>query len=160
MSDVPDAILIARCPIHGLHGERERCYVCDLPCEQVRLVSAERLRAAEGELNVAREAHATEVDAWSAAIRERDEARAQLATLRGVVERIGRFASSFTDESNDWLRVVQACERALAVPTVSADHCGYEKPHDPHGWDGDGFPDSETRCPGTPDALSDQEAGA
>lgn len=85
---------------------------------------------------------------------------AQLATLRGVVERIGRFASSFTDESNDWLRVVQACERALAVPTVSADHCGYEKPHDPHGWDGDGFPDSETRCPGTPDALSDQEAGA
>lgn len=29
---------IARCPEHGIHGQREKCYVCEGPVEQVRVV--------------------------------------------------------------------------------------------------------------------------
>lgn len=37
---------IARCPIHGLHGERTECFVCGGPVEQVPMVPAERYREA------------------------------------------------------------------------------------------------------------------
>jgi hypothetical protein len=40
---------IARCPEHGLHGERTECYVCGGPVEQVEMVPAyeyEHLRQA------------------------------------------------------------------------------------------------------------------
>lgn len=30
-----EAVLIARCPQHGLHGERDSCFVCGGPVEQV-----------------------------------------------------------------------------------------------------------------------------
>lgn len=30
-----DAVPIARCPEHGLHGSRDRCYVCGGPVEQI-----------------------------------------------------------------------------------------------------------------------------
>lgn len=32
---------IARCEVHGLHGQRERCYVCDRPCDQVEMIPPE-----------------------------------------------------------------------------------------------------------------------
>jgi hypothetical protein len=36
---MPEAtVLIARCPVHGLHGEREECFVCGGPVEQVPMV--------------------------------------------------------------------------------------------------------------------------
>lgn len=39
MPDVlPRAVNIARCPEHGLHGERDECFVCGGPVEQVRMV--------------------------------------------------------------------------------------------------------------------------
>lgn len=41
--------LIAECPEHGLHGQREECFVCGKPVRQVRMVlasEAERLAAA------------------------------------------------------------------------------------------------------------------
>jgi hypothetical protein len=31
------SVLIARCPKHGLHGERTECYVCGGPVEQVAM---------------------------------------------------------------------------------------------------------------------------
>lgn len=31
-------VTIARCPEHGLHGEREDCFVCGGPVEQVAMV--------------------------------------------------------------------------------------------------------------------------
>lgn len=30
---------VARCPEHGLHGERTECFVCGGPVEQVRMVA-------------------------------------------------------------------------------------------------------------------------
>ena len=35
--------LIARCPQHGLHGEREECFVCGGAVEQVRMIAADEL---------------------------------------------------------------------------------------------------------------------
>jgi hypothetical protein len=34
------AVSIARCPEHGLHGERDACFVCGGPVEQVAMVDA------------------------------------------------------------------------------------------------------------------------
>jgi len=34
---------IAWCPTHGLHGARDRCFECDEPVEQIRMVSIEEL---------------------------------------------------------------------------------------------------------------------
>lgn len=34
-------VRIARCPVHGLHGEREECFACRGPVEQERMVSVE-----------------------------------------------------------------------------------------------------------------------
>lgn len=31
---------IASCPVHGLHGQREECFVCGGPVEQVPMVPA------------------------------------------------------------------------------------------------------------------------
>lgn len=42
---VPPVVNIAHCPEHGLHGSRERCFVCDQPVEQVPMVPASRLDA-------------------------------------------------------------------------------------------------------------------
>jgi hypothetical protein len=38
-------VLIARCPEHGLHGERDSCFVCDGPVEQVPMVPINLLRS-------------------------------------------------------------------------------------------------------------------
>jgi hypothetical protein len=35
------AVHIARCPEHGLHGERDECFVCGGPVEQVPMVPAD-----------------------------------------------------------------------------------------------------------------------
>jgi len=35
-----DTVYIARCPNHGLHGQRDKCYVCGGPVEQVAMVPA------------------------------------------------------------------------------------------------------------------------
>jgi hypothetical protein len=46
---IEPAVNIARCPTHGLHGERDECHVCGGPVEQVamiRLVDHEQLRNA------------------------------------------------------------------------------------------------------------------
>jgi hypothetical protein len=62
-------VKIARCEIHGLHGERERCYVCDRPCEQVEMVEAsevERLQTVVDEINQLRSnVIATQNASWS-----------------------------------------------------------------------------------------------
>lgn len=34
-------VLIARCPEHGLHGERAECFVCGGPVEQVPMLPAD-----------------------------------------------------------------------------------------------------------------------
>lgn len=34
------SVQIARCPEHGLHGERDECFVCGGPVEQVKMVEA------------------------------------------------------------------------------------------------------------------------
>lgn len=41
-----ESVRIARCPEHGLHGERTECFVCGRPVEQVPMVPA-RLLARE-----------------------------------------------------------------------------------------------------------------
>lgn len=33
-----EVVEIARCPIHGLHGERDECFECGGPVEKVRMV--------------------------------------------------------------------------------------------------------------------------
>lgn len=38
-----EQFLIARCPEHGLHGERTECFVCAGPVEQIEVVPKERL---------------------------------------------------------------------------------------------------------------------
>lgn len=42
-----DVVLVARCPVHGLHGKRESCFVCDATVEQVPMIAlrADPLRA-------------------------------------------------------------------------------------------------------------------
>lgn len=35
-----DVVLIARCPEHGLHGQRDTCFECGGPVEQVAMVPA------------------------------------------------------------------------------------------------------------------------
>jgi hypothetical protein len=35
---------IARCPEHGLHGQREECFVCGGPVEQVPVVEVDHLK--------------------------------------------------------------------------------------------------------------------
>jgi hypothetical protein len=37
------SVKIARCPEHGLHGERDTCFVCGGPVEQVDVIPAEEL---------------------------------------------------------------------------------------------------------------------
>jgi hypothetical protein len=53
----PRVTHIARCPEHGLHGERAECFVCRGPVTQVAMVELspmldliKRLTSAEGEL--------------------------------------------------------------------------------------------------------------
>lgn len=38
----PDVVYIARCPTHGLHGERTECFVCGGPVERVAMVPVSR----------------------------------------------------------------------------------------------------------------------
>lgn len=38
------SVNIARCPVHGLHGERSECFVCNGPVEQAPMVSIDVLR--------------------------------------------------------------------------------------------------------------------
>lgn len=38
-----EVIEIARCPTHGLHGERSECFVCAGPVEQVPMVLVEEV---------------------------------------------------------------------------------------------------------------------
>jgi hypothetical protein len=33
-----DVVYIARCPDHGLHGERDECFICGGPVEKVPMV--------------------------------------------------------------------------------------------------------------------------
>jgi hypothetical protein len=35
---VIEIVTVARCPVHGLHGRRARCFVCDEPVEQVAMI--------------------------------------------------------------------------------------------------------------------------
>lgn len=35
-----ESVKIARCPEHGLHGERSECFVCGGPVDQVEMVPA------------------------------------------------------------------------------------------------------------------------
>jgi hypothetical protein len=35
-------VYVARCPIHGLHGERSTCFDCGGPVEQVPMVERRR----------------------------------------------------------------------------------------------------------------------
>lgn len=41
-------LYVARCAIHGLHGERTECYVCGGPVEQVPMVELEGPAARSG----------------------------------------------------------------------------------------------------------------
>ena len=45
--DLQRAVNIARCPTHGLHGERTECFVCGGEVEQVRMVPAGDTDASE-----------------------------------------------------------------------------------------------------------------
>lgn len=36
-----DVVYIAKCPTHGLHGERQECFVCGGPVEQVAMMPVE-----------------------------------------------------------------------------------------------------------------------
>lgn len=38
-----ETVSIARCPEHGLHGERTECFVCHGPVEQVQMVPLQAL---------------------------------------------------------------------------------------------------------------------
>ena len=38
LGQLDDPVDIAYCPQHGLHGERQECFVCGGPVEQVRMV--------------------------------------------------------------------------------------------------------------------------
>jgi hypothetical protein len=61
-----EPVEIARCPTHGLHGQRHKCYVCGGPVEQVAMVPASELKAAETE----RDALRVEVEQLRAVIAE------------------------------------------------------------------------------------------
>lgn len=70
---------IARCPEHGLHGERTECFVCGGPVEQEAMVPAvavEPLRAALAKIADRRPGHA---EADAAFYRCRQDAKAALA---------------------------------------------------------------------------------
>lgn len=70
------AVNIARCPVHGMHGEREECFVCGVPVEQVPMVPCDDAaieRAARAE-------------------RERDELKAEVDRLRQECDRWREWA--------------------------------------------------------------------
>jgi hypothetical protein len=50
----PEVVHVARCPEHGLHGERSECFVCGGEVEQVPLVPLSALAAVEADLAEAR----------------------------------------------------------------------------------------------------------
>jgi hypothetical protein len=53
---VSDATFIARCPEHGLHGERQECFECGTPVEQVEVVTLGALpRGADANLRLKRD---------------------------------------------------------------------------------------------------------
>lgn len=58
-----DGVEIARCPEHGLHGERTSCFVCGGEVEQVRMVLASELAVAVRERDIMRKANVTHDDA-------------------------------------------------------------------------------------------------
>ena len=43
-------LLIAKCPVHGLHGERQDCFICSGPVEQVPMVPLPAYEAEVGKL--------------------------------------------------------------------------------------------------------------
>jgi hypothetical protein len=57
-------VLIASCPTHGLHGERQDCHECGAECVQVPLFTVEevRLLMARGVARVQRAQRDTEAD--------------------------------------------------------------------------------------------------
>jgi hypothetical protein len=53
---VSDATFIARCPEHGLHGERQDCFECGTPVEQVEVVTLGALpKGADADLRLKRD---------------------------------------------------------------------------------------------------------
>lgn len=52
---VAKVTMFARCPIHGLHGERRDCLICDGPVTQEEFVPISDFRAAEREYILLRE---------------------------------------------------------------------------------------------------------
>lgn len=44
-----DVVYIARCPIHGLHGERTECFVCGGPVERVAMEPVPATSPVEGD---------------------------------------------------------------------------------------------------------------
>jgi hypothetical protein len=53
---MPEVVYIARCPEHGLHGERTECFVCGGEVEQVAMVEiSDEGRAALTNLAIATE---------------------------------------------------------------------------------------------------------
>lgn len=62
--------LFARCPEHGLHGERDDCFVCSGPVEHVPMVTAEQFRRVQAQRDelrqVIKDHRATVVTSWDA----------------------------------------------------------------------------------------------
>lgn len=75
--DRSDVVTIARCPEHGLHGERTECFVCGGPVEQVRMVPAEFVEGAV-------------VAGVEVAAKVRDANQAERRRLEAEVERLTR----------------------------------------------------------------------
>ncbi len=82
-----ETIKVARCPRHGIHGQRDRCFVCDGPVEQVELVPDrwyERALVAEERLAAAIETlkfYANESEALSPRDFEDDHGKRAKRTL-------------------------------------------------------------------------------
>lgn len=68
---------IALCAEHGLHGERDECFVCGGPVEQVPMIYAEQLERAEGRvaaLERAVEAYSEQLEAAKDRVAELERA--------------------------------------------------------------------------------------
>lgn len=72
---MPETIEFARCPEHGLHGQRARCFECGAECEQVRMVPLAEVERVVQERDQLRAACCVLLDAKDRAILGHDDDR-------------------------------------------------------------------------------------
>lgn len=85
----PETVFIAKCSIHGLHGDRSECFVCGGPVEQVAMVPAQSCESLERLEDMTRQWRNLTEDLLSAAREMRGAADQMTSAASGMREAAG-----------------------------------------------------------------------